>query len=520
MKSLRSHLGLVALIAFACTAVAAQAFGIDLTDALAYTSLAGAPLLVGNTMSVTEQIAAFEAKRAASGARMADIMQKAAGEGRSLDEAEGEEYDALKAELKQIDDHLVRLKDLEALQVKGATAVTKAVQTDPAAASAARGAVQAPNGVITVTPNVEKGIAFTRYVKAMVNAQFIPEVALMQAQSRKNWLEQTPQVIEALRQKANVTANSSGSTGGGAELVYNQNLQGEFIELVRPLTIIGRIPGLRRVPFNVRMGSQTSGSTGYWVGAGKPIPVSRIGTSEVTLGMAKAAGLVVATRELLRSSEPAAEALLRDDLVKTNVEFLDEQFIAPDYAAVANVNPASITNGVVPTAATGTALSHLRADVQTLLNAFITNLVPLTGLVWVMHPSTALAISNMQNALGQNEFPEMNIMGGTFFGLPAIASENCIQVGSPVTGEGKLLVLMNAREILLADDGMVDIEASTEASLQMLDNPTNDVTTPTATTMVSMWQTDSVAIRAIRMINWAKRRSNVVQYVKDAAYVG
>lgn len=526
MKALSRRLGLVALLAFACTAIAAQAFGIDLSTALGpdYTTglagLAAAPFVIGNVMSTAEQIAAFEAKRAASAGRMAEIMGKAATEERSLDEAEGQEYDGLKAELKQIDEHLVRLKDLEALQVKTASPITKAVSASPDAGANARGGVQVPNGVITVQPNVEKGIAFTRYVKALVNAQFIPEVALMQAQGRKNWVEQTPHVIEALRQKANVTANSSTSSGGGSELVYNQNLQGEFIELVRPLTIIGRIPGLRRVPFNVRMGSQTTGSTGYWVGQGKPIPVSRIGTSEVTLGMAKAAGLLVTTRELMRSSEPSAEMLLRDDLVKTNVEFLDEQFIAPDYAAVANVNPASVTNGVTPTAATGTALSNLRTDVQTLLNSFITNLVPLTGLVWVMHPSTALAISNMQNALGQNEFPEMNITGGTFFGLPAIASENCIQVGSPVTGEGKLLVLMNAREILLADDGMVDIEASTEASIQMLDNPTNDVTTPTATSMVSMWQTDSIAIRAIRMINWAKRRSNVVQFIKDAAYVG
>ena len=36
--------------------------------------------------------------------------------------------------------------------------------------------------------------------------------------------------------------------------------------------------------------------------------------------------------------------------------------------------------------------------------------------------------------------------------------------------------------------------------------------------MVSMFQTDSVALKLVRAINWAKRRSNVVQYIKDAAY--
>ena len=522
MKSFRSRLGLVALVIFACFSVGAYAAGVNPLeyvshDALAgIAALAGAPIFIGNTMSIAEQIAAFEAKRAASASKMADIMQKAGAEGRTLDEAEAQEHDALAAEVKSIDEHLTRLKAMESLQVKTATPVTKAVTMDPADASAARGGH--PAGYVTVQPNVAKGIAFTRYVKAMVRANFNPHLAAMEAENNKTWREQTPQVLEAIRQKANVTANSAGSSGGGSNLVYNQNLTGEFIDMVRPMTIIGRLPGFRRVPFNIRVGSQASGSTVYWVGEGKPIPVSRIGTSEVTLGMAKAAGLVVITKELMMSSEPSAEMLVRDDLIKTNVKFIDEQFIQPDYAASANVSPASITNGVIPTAASGTALTNVKQDVNTLIKAFITNGVPVSGLAWVMHPNLALAFTLMQNAVGQNEFPNMTLTGGTFYGLPAVASESALQAGSPVTGEGQLLVLVNVSEILLADDGGVDVEASTEASIQMLDNPTNDVTTPTATTMVSMFQTDSVALKLVRHINWAKRRSNVVQYIKDGAY--
>ena len=72
----------------------------------------------------------------------------------------------------------------------------------------------------------------------------------------------------------------------------------------------------------------------------------------------------------------------------------------------------------------------------------------------------------------------------------------------------------------MADNGQIVIDASEEASIQMLDNPTNASTGgTTATTMVSMFQTNSVALRATRFINWSKRRSFAVQYVKDAAYV-
>lgn len=518
MKAFRSRLGLAALVAFATLAVGAYACGIAPADIVAFSSLAYAPLiLIGDTsVSTAEQIAAFEAKRAASLARREAIQAKAMKEGRTKDATEREEFDALSTEIEAIDAELKDLRLMESQMVQRATVVAPA-PTAPAAAPVDPQSRGGP-GYVTVQPNVEKGVAFTRYVKAMVRAQFNPDLALMFAEKQASWREQTPQVIEAIRQKANVTGNSVGSSGGGSNLVYNQNLTGEFIELVRPQTILGRLAGFRRVPFNIRVGSQSSGSTAYWVGEGKPIPVSRLGTSEVTLGMAKAAGLVVLTKELMMSSQPSAELLVRDDLVRTNVKFIDEQFIQPDYAAVANVNPASITNGVTPTAASGTALTNVKQDVNTLIKSFITNQVPVTGLAWVMHPNLALAFSLMQNAVGQSEFPQMGLTGGTFYGLPAVASESAAQAGSVVAGEGQLLVLVNVSEILLADDGGLDVEASSEASIQMLDNPTNDVTTPTATTMVSMFQTDSVALKLVRAINWAKRRSNVVQYIKDAAY--
>ena len=116
-------------------------------------------------------------------------------------------------------------------------------------------------------------------------------------------------------------------------------------------------------------------------------------------------------------------------------------------------------------------------------------------------------------------FPGISMNGGTFFGLPVITSQSAVMVGSPVSGEGNMIILLNAPEIVLADDGEVTIDASAEASIEMLDNPTNNAAAGTPTTMVSMFQTNAVALRATRFINWAKKRSTAVQYIKDAAYV-
>ena len=64
-------------------------------------------------MTVTEQISAFEAKRAASTARMDELMTKAADAAATLDAEESQEYDDLSNEVKKVDEHLKRLRDLE-----------------------------------------------------------------------------------------------------------------------------------------------------------------------------------------------------------------------------------------------------------------------------------------------------------------------------------------------------------------------------------------------------------------------
>jgi HK97 family phage major capsid protein len=464
--------------------------------------------------SLAEQISAFEAKRQASVARQNEIMCKANDEGRTLDEAETTEYDALKVELKQVSDHIVRLKEHEAQMIATAQPISLAAGSDPAAGSAARG----HSGIVSVGQRLEPGIAYTRYVRAMLLARGNPMHALQIAENNADWKANSPQVANALRM-ATVTGADTTTSGWASELVYNQNLASEFIEYLRPKTIIGQIPGITKVPFNIRIPGESAVPTGYWVGQGAPIPVSKSTTTSITLGIAKAGGMCVLTKELIMSSQPSAEEMMRNSLSKSVIQFLDQQFIAPDYAAVANVSPASLTNGVTPTAASGTAATNFRTDIQTLFNTWITNNVDPSGAVWVMTATQALALSMMLNALSQPYFPTMTPRGGTLNGYPVIVSQSCAQVGSPVATEGQMIVLINAPDILLADDGQVTVDASDQASIQMLDNPTNNAQAGTPTTMVSMWQTESVALRAIRFINWTKRRSNAVAYIKDAAYV-
>jgi len=460
--------------------------------------------------TIQEQIAAMEAKRAASAARREEIQSKAITEGRTKDEAEKQEFDGLTTEISTIDTELV---DLKLMQTQTVSRAAQVVGDDPAAASASRAAVG--TGIVSVGNRLAPAQNFGRYAMALYQGGGVPSNALAIVRSRKDWMDSAPGLEKVL-----MTAVATGDTttaGWASELVYAQNLQNEFIEYLRPMTILGKLTNVRRVPFNVRMGSQTAGSAGNWVGQAKPIPVSKLTTSSLSLGITKAAGLVTIDDELMRSSSPSAELLVRDDLAATISVLLDTSFIDPNLGGVTNVQPASVLYGVTPTTPSGTNLAAISTDVAAVFAAAIAaNLDPTSG-VWVMSPTTALKLSLMMTANGVKQFDGLSISGGTWQGLPVIVSQSAKIAGSPQFGE--MIVLLLPREILLADDGQVTISISNEAALELLDNPTNTGAGATvATAMVSMFQTNSVAIKAVRYINWVKRRSTAAAFIQAANY--
>jgi HK97 family phage major capsid protein len=462
---------------------------------------------------VTQQIGALENKRAASVARREEIQMGAINEGRSKSDTEKQEFDNLSADITTIDAELVDLRLMERQIVASATAVPATAGASPQAASAARAG--APTGIISVGANLEKGQRFGRYAMAMFQAEGNPAVALSIVRGNKRWMDTSPELEKVLM--AAVATGDTTTAGWASELVYAQNLANEFIDYLRPLTIIGRLPRLRRVPFNIRMGSQTAGSTGNWVGQAKPIPVSKLTTSSLSLGITKAAGIVTVDDELMRSSSPSAELLVRDDLAKSVQSLIDLSFIDPNQFGLANIQPASVLSGVTPITPSGTNAAAFAVDIAALFAAAIAaNLDPTTG-VFVMSPTTALNLSLMLTANGVPQYPNITINGGTLLGLPVVVSNQAKIAGSPQFGE--MIVLLLQEEILLADDGQVVVEISKEAALELKDNPTNSgAGGEVATSMVSMFQTHSAAIKAVRYINWAKRRTAAAAFIQAAAY--
>jgi len=62
----------------------------------------------------------------------------------------------------------------------------------------------------------------------------------------------------------------------------------------------------------------------------------------------------------------------------------------------------------------------------------------------------------------------------------------------------------------------VTIDASEQASLQMDSAPASPA--DATTVYVSLWQTNSIGLRAERFINWAKANANAVKYLTATAW--
>lgn len=445
-----------------------------------------------------EQIASLKATRDAKSDEIKAVAQKSIDEGRSMDAAETEQFDAIQLEIKRLDGDIARLSSLAEMDAVTA----KPVVDEKSVSAGATVPVQVKN-----TEKLDAGVAFARAAKCLALSYIEHRDAVSIAKAAYGDRKDIVGAVSRMVTKAAVPAAITTDVPWAGALVNDNGVFADFIEFLRPRTILGRfgqdgIPSLRRVPFRVPLVGQTSGGDGYWVGEAQPKPLTKFDFAKTQLEPLKVANIAVASMELLRDSSPSADVVIRDQLVAALRERLDRDFIDPAKAAVAGVSPASILNGVTGIASTGNNADAVRADIAAVFNAFIAgNNTPSTG-VWIMPSTVALALS-MMVTLGNRDFPDVTMTGGRFAGLPVIVSDYV-----PNGAGGATVALVNAQDIYLADDGGVDVSISSEASLQMDDAPTAG-----AAQLVSLWQNNLIGFRAERTVNWARRRDNSVAYL-------
>ena len=120
-----------------------------------------------------------------------------------------------------------------------------------------------------------RSLDFVRYVSCLLAEENHPYAAAKHFEMR--W----PRSLHLdLIQKSAVPAGTTSDAVWAGNLAPLKPLTDAFLALVRPLTILGRVRGLRSVPFNISIPAQTGGGTYGWVGHGAPTPVGKLAFSD------------------------------------------------------------------------------------------------------------------------------------------------------------------------------------------------------------------------------------------------
>lgn len=355
---------------------------------------------------------------------------------------------------------------------------------------------------------VPAGRAFVRAAMALALAKGDAFAASDLAKMR--WPD-SPGALDVIERTA-VGAGTPSDSGFAQPLVRPPYAAAEFSALALNGTLLGKLTGLRRVPFNVAYPVQTADAAVAveWLGAGKGTPLSKAALTTNTMSFAKVGGMVVVARELLERGGSDGEAIVQTLLLNAAEKMLDQQFIDPGVIAVANASPASVLNGATNVRqATGATAVTLAADLRAVVEVAAANNA-LGAPHWVMTKATACAIALLRDTAGAPAFPTMSYDGGTLAGIPCLVSN---AVPSSVSA-GTIIALVDAAQIDCAV-GPFEVTVATHAAIQMDSAPGQHAATPTATTLVSMFQTNSAAIQLSCYANWQVVRAGVVGYVDN-----
>lgn len=353
-------------------------------------------------------------------------------------------------------------------------------QTEKEAADTAKGEFK-PKDKVEVKSNLPKGVGFAQFARAKLCSQLEAKngnyVSALDMSKQMGFGEEVQDLI------TKATLGTTTDSGFAATLVTTNRLVGEFVELLRNKTVFDKLTGYRAVPFNSKIPSQLTGGTASWVGEGAAKPVTNPTFGEVEIKEHKLAAIVVYTQELMRRADPAVDVLVRDDLINASAALIDTTFMGAQ--AASSTTPIGILNGVTATPDTGVTAAAYEADILALINVFVTNNLSLDGAYFLMSETRAASMSLLRDALGNTYFAGMSLRGDrTLLGVPVITSQSV----------GDKIILVKMSEILVAQDGGVDVSYSDQATI--VDGGTTH----------NLWQQNKFAVRVEKFITWAKRR--------------
>jgi hypothetical protein len=283
---------------------------------------------------------------------------------------------------------------------------------------------------------------------------------------------------------------AAGGLGGwGAAIAGYAQLAAAFVESLSGVSVFDTLltAGMIRAPIGQRLAIQTLAVVGSTPTEGAPARVGAMTLSGETVEPRKSVGLVVVSETWLGASGAAGSAALTAAL----------------RVAVGTATDAAFLADLAASAPTVSGTSSAAADIAAALDAVN---VPGARLHLVVPTLLANKLATATTSGGALIHPAMTPAGGEVCGIPTLVSD---QVPAATTA-GQNPMLIDAASIVGDGEGLV-VDASRSAALQMDNAPASG---PTAQT--SMFQSNSVAVRARRLFGFQAARDSAAAVITGA----
>jgi len=287
--------------------------------------------------------------------------------------------------------------------------------------------------------------------------------------------------------KTRALVTSVGASGG---FIVPPDYMNEIIELLRPMAVV-RSAQPRVIPMprgTLTMPAQTAPGTASYGTEVAPIPSSQQTVGQIVASFKKLTALVPVSNDMMRYADPAADAFVRDDLVKIVALREDLAFLLGDgtlasplgYTAFANRYAITTggTAGVFSSTANSTAaaggnwitsnetytLATAAQELGGLVNKLDTANVPDIRRTWFMHPRSYNYLYNVQNSLGVYVYRE-ELNTGKLLGYPIKKSTQIpinIHDTSSTNTDCSFIILAEMEQTMILDSMSLELAVSRE----------------------------------------------------------
>lgn len=284
------------------------------------------------------------------------------------------------------------------------------------------------------------------------------------------------------------SAVAAGSYSGQPELSGASGAAIAFIQATASQSVLMRLVADRavhRAPLRTRLVAAGTEPFAAVVEPGEAIPLRSLDLDSKIINPVSIATMLAFSEDIWRDASAAGQAfvtgLMRQAVAKAaDVAFFDHLTTSPTASEAANVGDDA---GILAGLRAVLDAVHTRGGAQ---------------LYWAASPLAA-------NALEVMDSDKIDPLGGQILGRPAIVTEGL--------GTGRKVALINGSAVV-AEVERIAVDSTDAATLEMDNAPSMDSTTPTGAELVSLFQTNSVAVKVILDCGFEKVREDAVGFLE------